>query len=280
MNPLVKWPGGKRQLAEHIINILGREFNHYYEPFLGGGGVLIYLQPIGATCFDINPELINMYNVVKYNPEELIDTLYGNYIAYHSKEFYYQIRDLDRNADLFGQLTQIERAARFLYLNKTCFNGLWRVNSKGEFNVPFGRYVAPSFTPAETIRDAHQFFHTNNINFHVNNYYEVEHFAQAGDLVYFDPPYDIEDGQNGFVSYTEFGFTREDQIRLKLLCDRLVAAGVIVGVSNSNTEFIRNLYSTGEIQYDLYDDISVNRSIGAKTSTRKKINELLIVGRI
>ena len=278
MNPLIKWAGGKRQLAEKIISILGREYNHYFEPFLGGASVLIYLQPYGATCYDINSELINMYNIVKRSPEKLITILYDNYVAHHNKEFYYYIRNIDRDPIVFRTLSDEERAARFLYLNKTCYNGLWRVNKRGEFNVPFGRYVSPSFTTVETIMSAHNFFSSNNINFQVKNFFEVENYAQAGDLVYFDPPYDVEQGQNGFVSYTQSGFTREDQIILKKLCDRLVENGVVVGISNSNTEFIRSLYLKGEINYKFYDDLFVNRSIGAQLNTRRKISELFIVG--
>lgn len=136
MLPIIKWAGGKRRFTNQIISIIGNEFKNYYEPFVGGGAVLFALEAKNAKCSDINDELINFYNTVKTNPNELINELENNFLPYHSSEFYYKVRKLDRDSIKFNSLTQIQRAARFLYLNKTCYNGLWRVNRNGQNNVP------------------------------------------------------------------------------------------------------------------------------------------------
>ena len=278
MNPLIKWPGGKRKLAPEISRILGAGAR-YFEPFVGGAGVLLTVLPNNATCFDINGELINFYNIVKNQPNELIALLQEKYIPSHCPEFYYAIRNLDKDKVSFAKIPAVDRAARFLYLNKTCYNGLWRENSKGEFNVPLGRYKRPSYTTPDDSLAASEYFNIANIAFINADYSAVEPLVHPGDLVYFDPPYDIEEGQNGFVDYSHGGFSRTDQANLKHLCDRLVAIGATVGISNSNTEFIRELYSDGPIIYELNHEILASRSIGASTKTRKQLSELLIVGR-
>ena len=279
MKPIVKWAGGKRIIAPEIVRLLNVSFNHYFEPFLGGGGVLFYLHPNNATCYDLNPELINLYNVVKEDVSDLIEILNDEFIPNHSKEFYYYVRGLDRDSEAFLLLSKTYRAARILYLNKTCFNGLWRVNSDGHFNVPFGKYKKPSFTEKEVLLEAHQYFATKNITFRTCDFKNVISEVVNGDLVYFDPPYDLEKGENGFVSYTHDGFGRYQQEELKMVCDILVQKGATVGVSNSNTSFIKELYSEGPVSYELNHEIKVNRTVGSATSSRKQLNELLIIGR-
>lgn len=279
MNPVIKWAGGKRRFAEAIVNILGRECNHYYEPFVGGAAILLFMEVPNATCSDTNEELINFYNVLKDSPEDLIAELAANYVPNHSREFYYEIRSLDRNRARYNALTAIQRAARFLYLNKTCYNGLWRVNRKGQNNVPFGRYVHPTILPADSIREVSQYFNESNIVFEVSDYRVVANRAQAGDIVYFDPPYDVEAGQSGFVEYTQDGFNRDDQRRLKVLCDELIERGVRVGISNSNTQFIRDLYTEGPYDfYEVFDDMTVKRTIGGTLESRREMSELFILG--
>lgn len=280
MQPIIKWAGGKRRFARQICELLGNEFNNYYEPFVGGAAILFYLQPTNACCSDINEEIINLYNVVKNNPDELIETL-RPYVDMNNSVDYLRIRGLDRNQVAFAALTSIERAARFMYLNHTCFNGLWRVNRRGENNVPFGKYVHPKILTEDEIRQASDFFNNNNVTFEVNDYQIVANRAQEGDLVYFDPPYDVEQGQNSFVGYTANGFTRENQRQLKQLCDELVQRGVTVGISNSNTEFIRNLYTEGPYNfYELHEEMKVHRTIGATNESRREITELFIIGRL
>lgn len=280
MLPIIKWAGGKRRFVAHITNIMGNNFNNYFEPFVGGGAVLFYLEAVNATCSDTNEELINFYNVVKLNSNQLINELRNNYVPFHGRDFYYQIRALDRNSN-YTNLSNVQRAARFLYLNKTCYNGLWRVNKKGQNNVPYGKYVNPCILDEEAIIKASEYFNDSNVNFEVNDYRVTAQRAQTGDLVYFDPPYDVEEGQNSFVEYTRSGFNRTNQIELKQLCDELVQRGVIVGISNSNTEFIRNLYQNGPYDfYELYDEFTVKRTIGGTPESRKEMIELFILGRL
>lgn len=279
MIPLVKWAGGKRRLAPQISDYLATGFKRYFEPFVGGAGLLLYLQPKDAICFDVNEELINFYNIVKKSPEKLIGLLEQEFIPYHSKDFYYEIRNIDRNKVEYDKKPKVWKAARFLYLNKTCFNGLWRVNASGEFNVPFGRYAKPSFTPSDLIIKVSNYFNESNITFRKLDYTRVVDYAKEGDLVYFDPPYDLEEGQNGFISYTKSGFNRDDQYILRRLCDKLVSKGVTVAVSNSNTEYIREIYKEAPIKYEFHDDLYVQRSVGGTKQSRIPLNELLIIGR-
>ena len=278
MQPIIKWAGGKRRFAESISKIIGDDFNNYYEPFVGGGAILFYMEPHNAHCMDINAEIINLYNVVKSSPEELICEL-ENYVDKNNMEDYLRIRSLDRNKEHFNSLSVVTRAARFMYLNHTCYNGLWRVNGNGENNVPFGKYVNPKILCKEDIRMASKFFNENNVTFELCDYQNVLKYANEGDLVYFDPPYDIEKGQNGFVGYTKNGFNRGDQRRLKEVCDTLIERGVTVAISNSNTEFIRTLYSDEYHLYELHHELKVKRTIGASNNSRKEIVELLIIGR-
>ena len=281
MEPIIKWAGGKRRFLDQIIKTIGSECTNYYEPFLGGGAVLYRINAKKYFCSDINGELINFYNVVKENCEELIEELKNNFVPYHSKSFYKKIRYLDRDHCSFELLPKVYRAARFLYLNKTCFNGLWRVNSKGENNVPMGSYKTPNILDEDNLKDASSFFKSHKIEFKHCSFEKCVLSAKAGDLVYFDPPYDIEEGQNSFTEYTKSGFNRESQKKLKRLCDKLIMRGVRIAVSNSDTKFIRNLYSGNDyITYTIYNKIISNRTIGATIESRKKVTELLIVGKM
>lgn len=280
MQPIIKWAGGKRRFSRQIAELLGNDFNNYYEPFVGGAAILLYMESHNAHCSDINEELINLYNVVKTDPEGLITEL-RPYVNMNNSENYLTIRGLDRIPVLFNTFTPVQKAARFMYLNHTCFNGIWRVNRKGQNNVPFGRYVNPKILAEEEIREASRLFNENNISFEVNDYKVVANRAQAGDVVYFDPPYDVEEGQNGFVGYTAGGFNRDNQRELKELCDELIQRGVTVGISNSNTTFIRELYSDDPYHfYELHDELKVRRTIGAKNESRREITELFILGRM
>ena len=279
--PFIKWAGGKRSLAEQISSLIGPidADATYFEPFLGGGAVLLHCCPQNAICTDINEELINLYNVIKDNPSELLQILKDVHFKKHSSSYYYRVRNLDRDIKKFSQLSAIQRAARFLYLNKTCYNGLWRENSNGQNNVPIGRYKNPCVVSESEILSVSQYFNSANIQFLNQDYHSVLDRVKEGDIVYFDPPYDIEETQNGFVAYAKGGFNREDQVSLKNLCDALVQIGASVAVSNSNTEFIRSLYSGAPVRYELHDEIIARRSIGSHSTSRKKISELLIIGR-
>ena len=272
--PFVKWVGGKRGLLSQIIPLLPEKFNNYFEPFVGGGALFFELYSKGLLknkevfLFDINSELINAYNVVKKYPTKLInelETLKQN----HSKEFYYEIRAWDREND-FLQRSDIQRASRFIYLNKTCFNGLYRVNKNNQNNVPMGSYKNPNICDYEAILSASNALQNANI---LNvSYKEVLKYASKNDLVYFDPPYYPLTQTASFTSYSEFEFLEKEQIELYEVFKSLSQKGCKVVQSNSDSQFINDLYH----EYKIYEIILANRNINSKISQRGKIQELLI----
>ncbi len=283
MLPLLKWAGGKRRIAKKIIDLINHDLQEgtYFEPFLGGGAVLFELAPKKAVCFDYNKDLIEFYNVVKKDPEKLINILDKKYKHQNNRDFYYETRELDRDEKKFRKMSDIERAARFMYLNKTCYNGLWRVNRKGYNNVPFGRYVRPKILDEKAIIKASKYFNENDIKFYSSDFSDVLKYATKGDLIYFDPPYDVEENQSEFVSYTKNGFNRDDQKRLKEVSDELVERGAVVAISNSKTTFIQNLFSGENYEYyTINGNIRVRRVIASNVKSRKVIEEVLIVGRL
>ena len=266
IKPILKWAGGKRQLLPEIRKYIPETFNTYFEPFIGGGAVLFDLKPETAVINDINDELINLYNTIKISPDDLIKELktYKN-----EQDFYTEIRNLDRSED-YKDLSNIKKAARMIYLNRTCFNGLWRVNKKGQNNVPFGRYTNPLICDEETINDLSKFFNDKNIQILNESYTEVLKLTEYMDFVYLDPPYDkISD--TSFTSYSSFDFDRKQQKKLKEECDKLTDNNVFFLQSNADTPFIRELYKDYEIII-----IKANRNINSDASKRNKINEVLI----
>jgi DNA adenine methylase len=274
MIPIIKWAGGKRKLSPIIASYLGTGYNAYYEPFAGGAAVMFYLEPKNAICFDINKELINFYETIKNAPTDLADELETEFYPRHSEQFYYEIRNWDREEG-FDRRSPISRAARFAYLNKCCYNGLWRENNKGQNNVPWGHQNAPAFVSREQIISVSNYFVNKNVRFILGDYKRVNKFAKKGDLVYFDPPYDIEQGLNGFISYSANRFSHAHQIELKSICDSLINKGVKVAVSNSGTKFIKELYN--DTRYSI-NVLSVQRNIGASIESRKEYEEVLIIG--
>lgn len=279
MKPFIKWAGGKRQLAKRIselLDIASLGTHCYFEPFVGAGAVLFYNCPDNAVAFDVNPELMNFYNVVKNSARELVEEYNRSFAPKHSEKFFYEVREMDRQ-DSFRQLPCLFRAARFLYLNKNCFNGLWRENAKGQNNCPWNKEKKAAVVKLEDVECVSDYLNRKGVSFNLGDYTSVEALAKAGDIVYFDPPYDKEKGQNGYTGYTKSGFNQADQVKLKELCDRLVAKGVVVGVSNSNTKHIRGTFSEGPVKYQFYD-MKARRSVGANGETRKEITELFILG--
>ena len=266
LKPIMKWVGGKRQLLDEIVPLVP-EYKRYIEAFLGGGAVLMALQPKKAIVNDFNSELINLYQIVKDYPEELISELkkYEN-----TKECFYQTRNLDRTAE-FNNLSDIQKASRVLYLNKTCFNGLYRVNSKGEFNAPFGKYKNPNIVNEEEIRALSKYFNKAEISFLNGDFAEATTRARKGDFVYLDPPYQPISKTSAYTGYTLAGFGEEKQIELKRECDRLNKKGVKFLQSNSDCEFIRELYKDYNIK-----TVKAKRNINCKGNSRQAINELLI----
>ena len=269
VKPLVKWAGGKRQLLPHIHAALPAGTpRRYYEPFIGGGAVLFSLTPAAARVNDLNSELINLYEVVREGVDELI-SLVSTYP--NDADFFYQLRAVDRDAERFAALSATERAARTLYLNKTCYNGLYRVNSTGQFNAPFGRYKNPTICDADTLRGVHQYFRNNDITFTQGDFAAAVAGAGEGDFVYFDPPYDPVNVTSSFTGYQKGGFDRAEQERLKAVCDDLDARGVKFLLSNSATEFIRQLYADFSI-----DTVAATRAINSVGSRRGKVDEVLV----
>jgi len=271
--PFIKWVGGKRGLLPQLLEKFPKKFENYHEPFLGGGALFFELYSKGLLknkkiyLSDINSELINTYNIVKNNPNELINNL-ESFKEQHNKEFYYKIRELDRKEE-FKKLTNIERATRFIYLNKTCFNGLYRVNKKGYFNTPIGSYKNPNIADKDTILSASEALQ-NAIILNKPFKYVVNN-ATKNDLIYFDPPYYPLNVTSSFTAYSENNFLDNKQKELFDLFEKLDRKNCFVLQSNSDTDFIKNLYQEHDINF-----VQANRFINSKSSGRGKINEVLI----
>lgn len=277
--PIIKWAGGKKRIATVITDkIASFSIGTYFEPFLGGGAIMFSLLPSKAVGIDSNSELINMYQVVKEHPKELIESLKKEFVPFHNPDFFYQVRAWDRE-DCYLNRPAVQRAARLIYLNRTCYNGLWRVNKTGYNNVPIGMTPSPKILFEDRIIEMNKYFNEHEVIFINSDYQNVENYATAGDFVYFDPPYHAEKGKSEFTSYTSIGFSESDQIILKALCDRLIKKGVNVAVSNSKSDFIMNLYRSNEYHiYEIIDDVSTSRVISSNIKSRGKSPELLIVG--
>ena len=269
--PVVKWVGGKRQLLTEIKNNSPKKFNTYFEPFVGGGAVLFELQPKNAVVNDINSELINLYSVIQNNVDDLIEKLSDNEKYANTSECYYRIRELDREPKVYNKLTGIDKAARILYLNKTCYNGLYRVNSLGEFNSPYGSYKNPTIVNEIGLRAVNKYFNDTNVKFLSTDFEKAVKNAKKGDFVYFDPPYAPISKTSNFTGYNEGGFGELEQIRLKELCDDLNKKGVKFLLSNSDCDFIRDLYKNYNIV-----TIQAKRAINSNGNNRGPVNEVLI----
>ncbi|MFB2892754.1 DNA adenine methylase [Aerosakkonemataceae cyanobacterium BLCC-F50] len=260
--PFLKWAGGKSQLIEQYIPYFPQKFNTYYEPFLGGGAVFFHLLPQGAVLSDINPELINVYCCVRDDVESLIELL-ARHQEKHDKDYYYWMRSQNYQ-------TSLEKAARLIYLNKTCFNGLYRENSQGKFNVPMGKYKNPQICQPDLLRSVSEALRSSKIQ--VSGFTEVLHWAKKDDFVYFDPPYYPISTTSNFTAYSRFAFTEVEQVKLKDVFVELTSKGVKVMLSNSNCEFIRELYRDFPTQ-----EILATRAINSKGNKRGKIKEVLVM---
>lgn len=267
--PVLKWVGGKRQIIGQIMQYVPESFSTYYEPFVGGGAVLFELQPAKAVVNDTNRELINLYMVIKDNVEELITDLKQHR---NDKNYFYQLRGLDRDRDSYNKLTPVQRASRMIYLNRTCYNGLFRVNKAGEFNTPFGNYKNPRIVDAITLRAVSNYFNRADITFTCRDFEEVLEGAEKGAFVYLDPPYDPVSATANFTDYDRGGFDRDEQIRLKKTCDRLNLKGINFLLSNSATDFIKDLYRDYRIEV-----IQAKRPINSKADKRGEIDEVLVM---
>lgn len=270
LSPILKWVGGKRQLLHEIIPLIPEEVSIYVEPFVGGGAVVFEYQPKTAIINDLNEELINVYKVIKESPEKLIEILTVHQ-ENNSKDYFYEIRALDRVEDFSERLSNIERAARTIYLNKTCYNGLYRVNSKGQFNTPFGRYKNPKIVDETVIYAMSSYFNNNDIKIMNADYKEALKNLDNKSFVYFDPPYLPISASSSFTSYTENGFSLEQQVELKKQCDKLHEQGIKFLLSNSDHPFIKELYKDYHVKI-----IKAKRAINSKANKRGEINEVLV----
>ena len=274
MKPIIKWVGGKTQLLKELKEIIIpalKEDSYYYEPFCGGAALALDLEHKNTILNDLNSELINMYRVIKHKPEELIAEL-KRFQNSHNSEFYYHIRNLDRT-DALSKMSDVVKAARNIYLNKTCFNGLYRVNSKRQFNSPIGRTSSgktPDIVQEDLIREMSKFLKT--VQFHNGDYRESLVYAKNGDVVFFDPPYDQDESisSEGFVGYQKEGWTRKDLEELKTVCDELSIRGVKVVLTNNDTEFVRELFAGYNFR-----EVEVKRSIN-RDGNKRKGKELII----
>lgn len=269
ISPFVKWVGGKRQLLKEIEQELPKDLSRlkFFEPFVGGGALFFHLQPRCAAINDVNPDLVNAYETIKTDVEGLIRNL-----KTHKNEvdYFYEIRALDREKK-FSKLSNIERASRLIYLNKTCFNGLYRVNNSGEFNSPFGRYENPNIVNEPVLRAVSHFLNANDIK--ITNFdYETSLINIDGNaLVYFDPPYHPISDSSNFTGYVAGGWGEDEQKRLRDLCDQLTDKGVKFLLSNSSAPLIYDLYNKYQIK-----TIKAARSINSVGTKRGDVDEVLI----
>jgi len=266
ITPFIKWVGGKRQLLPEIIKHIPNKFNTYYEPFIGGGALLFHLRPKQAVISDVNPELVNTYRVVRDAPQELINKL--KTFKYNS-EFFYEVRGWDRENNWQENYSEVDRAARFIYLNRCGFNGLWRVNKTGQCNTPFGNYSNPDWVCRHAISDCSRFL--QNIIIKECDFEDTVAGAKEGDLVYFDPPYVPLSKTSNFTLYNLNPFNEGDQLRLKKTVDQLTTRGVKMLLSNSFTAFTWDLYS----EYNRRS-LLATRSINSDGNNRGVIKEILV----
>lgn len=266
MKPIVKWPGGKTQLLDTIHKLLPSQYNNYFEPFLGGGAVLLDLNSDAAIVNDINPELINMYLQIRDHVEDVIKHLatLDNYheSAVDPKAYYYMIREgFNQNLETMTA----EQAARFIYLNKHCFNGLYRVNKKGEFNVPFNGKLSGRSADPDHLREVSS--RLQSVDIRCGDYVDAVKDAGIGDFVFFDSPY-APLNPTSFVDYTKEGFDYEDHVTLAALFKMLTNRGCYCMLTNHDTPLIRELYEDYKIEV-----VDVRRSINrnGKDRTGKEI---------
>lgn len=270
--PFLKWVGGKGQLLEQFENLLPKQYNSYFEPFIGGGAVFFSKAPKKAHINDINKTLIQTYTHIKEDVEKIIKSLKDLEKEFISKdqiqrkEFYYSLREKYNSLPA----EDFNKALYFLFFNKTAFNGVYRENSKGGFNVPMGSYTNPKIVDEENIRSVSETLKNTKIT--SGSFVEAVKDAKAGDFVYFDPPYHPLSETSSFTSYSKDSFTKEDQIKLRDLFVELDKRGVYVMLSNSSAPFIKEIYSN-------YKQIPVyaTRMINSKSDGRGKISEVVIV---
>jgi len=260
--PFLKWAGGKSQLLQQYSPLFPTTWRTYYEPFLGGAAVFFHLQPSAAILSDINQELINLYVVVRDRVDEVMAALR---VHRNEPDYYYSVRAWKPE-----MLTPVQRAARIIYLNRTCYNGLYRVNRKGQFNVPFGRYGNPTICDQAGLRAASLVLGRADI--YATDFEDALESMQAGDFAYLDPPYNPLSATSSFTGYAEEGFGEGEQRRLASVYKRMDRRGVMLMLSNSASELVRSLYTGFRIV-----EVTAKRAINSKADGRGPIPELVIL---
>jgi DNA adenine methylase len=260
--------GGKRQLLDVLTPLLPGEVNTYCEPFVGGGALLFDLQPKVAYVNDINAELIHVYEVIKSDVEALVTALQD---FENKADYFYAVRDWDRDKVKYSALSDIKKAARMLYLNKTCYNGLFRVNNAGEFNSPFGNYRNPNIVNAPTLRAVSSYLNTAAVHLTSLDYPKVLRTLPEEAFVYLDPPYDPVSDTAGFTGYAKGGFSRDAQMRLRECCDELHKRGLKFMLSNSATDFIKEQYAAYHITI-----VQAKRAINSDATKRGEVEEVVV----
>jgi DNA adenine methylase len=263
--PFVKWVGGKSQLIAPLIQRVPTDFKRYFEPFVGGGALMFKTQPKNAYISDINSELINAYQIVKEDVKSLIKDLRKHV---YDKDYFYKVRNLDRSLD-YKRLSPVQRASRLIFLNKTCYNGLYRVNSSGQFNTPFGRYTDPTIVDEVNLRACSKVLAGTTIN--LSSFLDIEPIISRDDFVYFDPPYVPLSSTANFTTYSRQGFDQKMQISLFEMCCSLDRKGARFMLSNSSAQFVRRLYKKFNINL-----VSAARSINSNGAKRGQINEVIV----
>ena len=268
--PFVKWAGGKRQILDKLKKHVPENFDTYYEPFIGGGALLFELSPKKAIINDSNEELMNVYRCLCNEDKfKKMCSVLNHYEKEHSEEFYYEIRNKDRSISSYNRLSDYTKAARTIYLNKACFNGLYRVNSKNQFNVPFGKKTKVNTYEGSNLITVSNYLTINDVTILCVDFEEAIKDAKKGDFVYFDPPYDSD--TSTFNSYTEDGFGKEEQVRLAKVYKELANRGVYVMLSNHNTSLVKELYKDYNI-----DVIEAKRNINSNGKKRGYVEEVII----
>lgn len=270
--PFVKWAGGKRQLIPILNQNLPESFGTYYEPFLGGGALLFHIltNKNGQKCSisDLNSDLVLAYTTIRDRIDALITSLKNHEKNYQkdSESYYYSIRESNPRSE-------IEKTSRLIFLNRTCFNGLYRVNSKGKFNVPLGKYSNPNIVNEENIRAVSHILQSSRTAIKCRDFEAVLRDAKKGDLIYFDPPYQPVSATSNFTSYTTKDFTYDDLTRLAELCLKLDSRGCNVLLSNSDSQEVADIFAKNPWKINR---ISANRSINSNSKKRTGHFELLI----
>jgi DNA adenine methylase len=272
--PFVKWAGGKSQLLEQFELLFPSHFNRYIEPFVGGGAIFFHLHNQGqigdgVVLNDLNGELMTCYEVIRDQIDELIEELRCHEPYKTDKDYFYEVRGWDRKPG-FNERSPVERAARAIFLNRTCYNGLYRVNSRGQFNVPFGRYKNPTICDEDNLRAVSQAL--QGVKLRSEDFERCVEWAGRGDFLYLDPPYHPLSETASFTSYTRDDFGKADQIRLAEVFRQLDRKGCIVMLSNSYTSFIQQLY----VDYK-QEVVTATRAISCKGNGRGSIPELVIL---